>query len=44
MYISKSTLATWKKKVEEVNGEVKPKRRLGPNNKFLVVISQRSQE
>jgi len=36
--ISKSTLATWKKKVEKVNGIVKPKRRLSPNEKFLIVM------
>jgi len=36
--ISKSTLATWKKKAEQVNGIIKPKRRLSPNEKFLVVM------
>jgi transposase len=36
--ISKSTLATWKKKAEEVNGNIKPKRRLTPNDKFLIVM------
>ena len=36
--ISKSTLATWKKKAEEFNGNIKPKRRLTPNDKFLIVM------
>lgn len=36
--ISKSTLATWKKKAEEVNGNIKPKRKLTPNEKFLIVM------
>lgn len=36
--ISKSTLATWKKKSEEANGNIKPKRRLTPNEKFLIVM------
>jgi hypothetical protein len=36
--ISKSTLSTWKKKVEQINGIVKPKRKLSPNEKFLIVM------
>jgi len=36
--ISKSTLSTWKKKAEESNEDVKPKKRLTPNDKFLIVI------
>lgn len=36
--ISKSTLATWKKKAEEVRGNIKPKRKLTPNEKFLIVM------
>lgn len=36
--ISKSTLSTWKKKTEETKGNIKPKRRLTPNDKFLIVM------
>ena len=36
--ISKSTLATWKRKAEEVKGTIKPKRSLTPNDKFLIVM------
>jgi transposase-like protein len=36
--ISKSTLATWKKKAEELRGDIKPNRRVTPNDKFLVVM------
>jgi len=36
--ISKSTLSTWKKKAEEANEDIKPKKRLTPNDKFLIVI------
>ena len=36
--ISNSTLATWKKKAEAANGNIKPKRRLTPNDKFLIVM------
>jgi len=36
--ISNSTLATWKKKAEEFNGNIKHKRRLTPNDKFLIVM------
>lgn len=36
--ISKSTLCTWKKKVEELRGNIKPKRRVTPNEKFLIVM------
>jgi len=36
--ISKSTLSTWKKKVEEIKGNIKPKRNLTPNDKFLIVM------
>ena len=36
--ISKSTLCTWKKKAQEGNGNVKPQKRLTPNDKFLIVM------
>ena len=36
--ISKSTLCTWKKKAEEIKGNIKPKRNLTPNDKFLIVM------
>jgi len=36
--ISKSTLFTWKKKAENTKGNIKPKRTLTPNDKFLIVI------
>lgn len=36
--ISKSTLSTWKKKAEEIKGNIKPKRNLTPNDKFLIVM------
>lgn len=36
--ISKSTLCTWKKKAEERRGEIKPKRKVTPNEKFLIVM------
>ena len=36
--ISKSTLATWKKKSQGSNLDVKNKRRLTPNDKFLIVM------
>ena len=36
--ISKSTLSTWKKKEEESKGNIKPKRNLSPNDKFLIVM------
>ena len=36
--ISKSTLCTWKKKAEELRGDIKPKKRVTPNEKFLVVM------
>jgi len=36
--ISKSTLSTWKKKAEDAKGNIKLKRSLTPNDKFLIVI------
>jgi len=36
--ISKSTLCTWKKKAQKTNGNIKPLKRLTPNDKFLIVI------
>ncbi|WP_180375384.1 transposase [Clostridium thermarum] len=36
--ISKSTLATWKKKAEKEKGHTKPRRNLTPNERFLVVM------
>lgn len=36
--ISKSTLCTWKKKAENTKGNIKLKRILTPNDKFLIVI------
>lgn len=36
--ISKSTLATWKKKAMEATGNTKPKRKMTPNEKFLIVM------
>ena len=36
--ISKSTLATWKKKAEKKKTDIKPRRSLTPNERFLVVM------
>jgi transposase len=36
--ISKSTLATWKKKAQETKGSTKPRRNFNPNEKFLIVM------
>ena len=36
--ISNSTLATWKKKAANAKGNIRPKRRLTPNGKFIRVM------
>jgi len=36
--ISKSTLATWKRKAAKEKGDTKPRRNLSPNERFLVVM------